>query len=148
MRKVVLSVSARQDERIFSEGKNVKDLPIGEYSDKYILYTRRKYKRGNKLKKIGKRERKKKGIGKNKIYDHAPITADERKVILTLTSKMKNNYAPLFARKFWALGFTNKHEYQKSIWNEQQYGTVYGIAKEESKMINQIIDNEIKRLFK
>ena len=103
--------------RIHSEGKRADGSDIGQYSNGYIR-TREKYNRGG-----------------------------DRKVVLSLTRQMENDFTVVDAGGKVGLGFNNFTNFQKAEWMEERYPDTYNLSEEEIAAVTEVIENYINGIF-
>lgn len=85
MRPVALDVLDMMTERIHEEGKAADGSQIGEYNNRYLKLREKKYNR----------------------------TAD-KKIIVSLTRRLKNDWGVLATERGWGIGFLNKQKGKKT----------------------------------
>ncbi len=116
-RKVLSSVHSRVLDRVFGDGQDANNAPIGSYSDGYIKQ-RQKNKWGS-----------------------------SRKVILQYTGQMKNDFSLVKEGGDWGSGFKNKKNGEKSRWVEETYDkTIFDLTKNEEELIDMLYAVELKQL--
>ncbi len=159
-REIAFGVKDKMQKRIHVEGKNSKGQEIGKYSDGYMVVRTGNYK--NKGSKNAGFYTK----GKNAIYDIRSRKAvkvakkssgsghsmrevynrnSNRKVILSLTREMENDYqvVPLTAKSY-GIGFGNRHNFDKMKWNNKRYGTpIFAMSEEEKKVMRDVIQRHV-----
>lgn len=145
MRAIAFAALDDLDKRIFADKKNADGQDIGQYKSDYYVYYKRNY-RGpkNPLKKGSKKSRKK----------PAAISANERKVNLTLSSNTKNSFTVLLDANKWGLGFLDKPDakqktpFNKATWNNERYGgRVFAMSKKELEKAVQVGEMELKKFL-
>lgn len=120
LREIASGMLPTTRERIHERGQKADGSQIGEYGDKYLKLRQSKYNR----------------------------TAD-RKVILSLTGQMENDYKviPLSDTEY-ALGFDNQFNADKAEWNEDRFGQVWALTDEELEGVRAIVQEFITNAFK
>ena len=119
LREVAVGMQALTRERIHEQGRKGDGSQIGEYGDKYLKLRQSKYNR----------------------------TAD-RKVILSLTGQMENDYKVIaLSDTEYALGFDNQLNADKADWAEERFGKVYTLTQEELDGVRAIVQDFIKQNF-
>jgi hypothetical protein len=102
--------------RIHNEGLNAKATQIGTYTAQYLKTRIKKYNR----------------------------TAD-KKVILSLTGQMENDWKVIAVQGGYGLGFSNSFNANKAKWAQERFGTIYQLTPEEMKQIQLIINDWLTR---
>lgn len=159
LRPVALAMISTIAIRIHKDGKDSKGTQIGEYSSSYLKLrsgnfansgrVSRGENKGN-LKNSGTftgsviRLNKKTGVfsGTEKEGTARPIynRGDSKKVIISLTRQLENDYAVVAIPRGYAIGFNNSHNYDKSQWVQQTYGKrIFDLTKEESDLAIELI---------
>lgn len=118
LRTIATTMGAEIGHRIHDQGQNADGDPIGEYSNPY-LRTREKY-----------------GYSKS-----------DKKVILSLTRNMRNDFAPIATVKGYGLGFKNPDNADKVKYAEDRYGKIYGLTEKEQGTVSQIANQFTKDHF-
>jgi hypothetical protein len=63
----------------------------------------------------------------------------DKKIILSLTSQMENDFSVQATGEGYGLGFNNPKNMDKAKWNDNRFGhTVYALTKEEEQKANEI----------
>lgn len=124
LREIAITICAMQVSRIHQKGLKADGSPIGVYKDSY--------------KKT--RDKNKRSMGK---------------VILSLTREMENDYAicektPIeLGEQGVGIGFTKKsNNKEKQEWMEEKYGNIYGLSKDEMKVVHDITSHYIQQALK
>ena len=111
-----VSVLALQVRRIFDEGLDADGADIGRYSDAYMQERIERYKRG-----------------------------DSRRVILTATAQMRNDYSYIRGSNFVGFGFKNPENAKKADDNEKRYKkSIFALSKKETETLLKLIELRVK----
>lgn len=146
--------------RIHQDGLDANDQPIGTYSKSYMVLRTGSYKnagRNLKGKNTGKlknagvftdktlRLNKKTGVfsGEEKVGKNRPRynRTNDPKVVASLTREMENDMKVIDANPNYGIGYTNKHNYDKSQWVEATYkrkGKIFILSNGEVTAINEV----------
>lgn len=123
--------------RIHVEGRDASGGQIGTYSPGYMAVRTGKFKSNERVTR-GKRkgETRTTGVftkGKNKGEPRPNYNrTDDTKVILSLTSKMENEFVVIADGNKYGLGFLTPDSAQKARWNEATYDKIiYALTSEE-----------------
>ncbi|MCW3466496.1 hypothetical protein [Chitinophaga nivalis] len=117
MRGVVFGLVGEVRQRIHKRGQKADGSPIGEYKNSY-LRIREKENRGN-----------------------------DRKIILSLTRQMEQDFVPVSENDQFGLGFNNPHNFDKAGWMENRFPNTYNLSDDELLMAEQAIQDYINGLF-
>ena len=104
LRIVALDVISLVTERIHDEGKAADGGDIGQYSNRYLRLRQAKFKR-----------------------------SADKKVILSLTRQLENDWAVIATDRGYGIGFNNKLNVQKIRWVEAQKGKKIGSLTEKER---------------
>ena len=114
IKPVLLTVHQQMVQRIFDNGLDANDSPIGEYSEEYI------------------KQRVKKGLGSSP------------KVILQFSGQMRNDYLLLEERGQFASGFTNQANADKSFWVEDTYDKeIFKLTDKEEQLLDSLLNEKV-----
>jgi hypothetical protein len=116
--EAALSLLAQIKRRIFQEGLNSANQPIGTYSDSYIEFRMDQYNWG---------------------------PSDD--VILELTGQMREDFTVGNSTEGYGLGFQNPFNAEKLAANEQRFGTVASPTDQEQQLFVQILTETITRIL-
>lgn len=114
LRPVCFDLIELMKKRIHEDGKNASDTAIGTYSNAYM------------------RERK-----KNQ-------RSDDRKVIVSLTRQLENDWSVIATTKGYGIGFKNPFNLQKARWVEVQKGVIFSLTASENKYASDLINQLVK----
>ncbi len=117
LRTIASAMLGETRERIHEQGLNAKASQIGKYALSYLKVRVKKYNR----------------------------TAD-RKVILSLTGQMENDWKVIAVQGGYGLGFSNSFNADKAKWAQERFGTIYQLTPEEQKQVQLIINGWLNRL--
>lgn len=117
LRTVAVAMLGEVKTRIHEEGANAKGSPIGTYTNEYL---------------------------KRRMKAPYNRTAS-RKVILSLTGQMENDFKVINLGGSYGLGFSNQFNADKAEWNEERYGKVYALTTEEQKQVSLIVTDWVKK---
>jgi hypothetical protein len=109
LRPVCFDLLDLMKRRIHEKGLNASNIAIGTYSNAYM------------------RERK-----KNK-------RSDDRKVIVSLTRQLENDWSVIATSKGYGIGFKNPFNLQKARWVEVQKGKIFSLTSDENKYASDLI---------
>lgn len=118
MRTVAVAMLGATKDRIHEDGKKANGTDIGTYTLQYLRKrTKPPYNRTN-----------------------------SRKIILSLTGQMENDYKVVpMGNLSYGLGFSNQFNANKAGWNEDRFGKVYALTKDELKQVNLIVTDWINK---
>lgn len=117
-KRVLLTVHQQIKTRIFVDGEDASENPIGNYSKPYI------------------KRRVKKGLG------------GSPKVVLEFTGQMKNDFQLIEEGGSLGSGFLNSANGDKSEWVEDTYNKeIFKASKDEEDLIEELINSEVNRLL-
>lgn len=117
MRAVVFGLAGELRQRIHVRGLKADGSGIGEYKNSY-LKTREKENRGA-----------------------------DRKIILSLTRQMEQDFIPVADNNEFGLGFNNDTNFDKATWMEERFPNTYNLSEEEVEMAEQVITDYLNGLF-
>lgn len=122
LRLVAVNALPQVKHRIHTEGRDASGGQIGTYSPGYMAVRTGKFKRGSKVTR-----------GKNKGEARPSYNrTDDTKVILSLTSKMENEFVVIADGTRYGLGFLTTDSAQKARYCEATYQkTIYALTTEE-----------------
>ena len=115
LRLVALDVLVLITERIHEEGKAADDSKIGEYNNNYLRLRQKKNKR-----------------------------SADKKIIVSLTRQLENDWSVLATEKGWGIGFKNNLNAQKLQWVEEQKNKKIGALTKSEK---EYAINKLKNLI-
>lgn len=115
LRPVAIEVIPLMTERIHQKGEASDDGQIGTYSNSYLRFRQKKYKRDA-----------------------------SNKVIVSLTRQLENNWSVIATQNGYGIGFTNQFNLQKARWVEGNKGKViFSLSKSEQtyaiERINELV---------
>jgi hypothetical protein len=58
-----------------------------------------------------------------------------RRVVLRFTEQMWRDYQVVRTSTGYGLGFNNRFNFQKSVWNEERYGKIFDLTRQERKLV-------------
>lgn len=147
LRTAATSVLDLMKKRIHKDGLDADGKPIGNYSKGYIKIRTGNYgnsakvsrgKNTGKLKDAGVFS---KGKNKGAVRPKYNRTADT-KVVLSLTRQMENDMKVVAIKSnSYGIGYTDKHNYDKSQWNEATYrrrGKIFSLSTSEQQVVTDI----------
>lgn len=114
LRPVCFDLIELMKKRIHEDGLNASNTAIGTYSNAYM------------------RERKK----------HQ--RSDDRKVIVSLTRQLENDWSVIATSRGYGIGFKNPFNLQKARWVEVQKGVIFSLTAGENKYASDLI-NQLTR---
>lgn len=119
LRKVAVHLRSTNDKRVFDDGVKADGSPIGVYSTSYMT------------------TRKKKGF------------TSSTRVILRFDGLLKEDLKVIALSDGWGVGFTTPRSAEIIPHLEEKYGTkIWGISAQDSKDIDQLLDNELRNKLK
>lgn len=119
VREIAQTMLGQTRERIHEEGKKSDGSQMGKYSKEYLKVRARRYNR----------------------------TADP-KVILSLTGQMENDWSVIaLGNQSYGLGYKNSLNADKANWNEDRYGKIFALTKDELKQVQLIVNAWVKKQF-
>lgn len=104
-------------DRIHVQGKRANGSDIGTYANSYIRM-RAKNNRGA-----------------------------DRKIILSLTRQMENDFSPVEDGGKTGLGFNNVTNFDKATWMEERFEGTYNLSAEEQLIVVQVLEDVINGVF-
>lgn len=110
-------VLAQVSYRIHTEGKRSNGSDIGSYSNSYMR-TRVKNNRGS-----------------------------DRRVILSLTRQMENDFTVVSQGEATGLGFNNRTNFEKATYMEARYPGTYDLSDDEEQTIVLVLNDYIDGIF-
>lgn len=114
------SVLALQLQRIFDDGLAADGTPIGTYSDAYLQRRIVEFKRG-----------------------------DSRRVILTATAQMRNDYQVLRGSGFVGFGFNNPENGRKAYDNEKRFKKrIFALTDAEKNTLLKLVEKRLAEIRK
>lgn len=141
--KVILSVLntmlAEQKTRIFDDGLDAEDKPIGVYSTKPIHIARKNQARNTRFTYFE---------GGYKEYKSA-IGFDSNKVNLVNTGQMRDDYSVIkIDDHTYGLGFKNELNSNKADGNEKHFKKeIFAQSPNENLILDKVFDYELDRIF-
>lgn len=119
LRPVAFDVLALMVERIHEKGEAADGSQIGIYNNQYLRLRQKKFKRSG-----------------------------DRKIIVSLTRQLENDWAVLATPQGWGIGFNNPLNAQKMVWIEEQKGKKIAALQESEKdyaitKLKNLIDQKI-----
>lgn len=118
LRPIALGVIDKMTTRIHVDGKRSDGKQIGRYSNGY-LRLREKMNRGS-----------------------------DRKIIVSLTRQLENDWSVIATPKGYGVGFNNPHNLEKLRWVEGQKGEVSSLTKGETKYVGDVANDLVKQALK
>lgn len=119
VREIAQTMLGQTRERIHEEGKKSDGSQMGKYSKEYLIVRARRYNR----------------------------TTDP-KVILSLTGQMENDWSVIaLGNQSYGLGYKNSLNADKANWNEDRYGKIFALTKDELKQVQLIVNAWVKKQF-
>jgi hypothetical protein len=103
--------------RIHVEGKKADGTEIGQYANSY-MQVREKNNRG-----------------------------EDRKIILSLTRQMENDFSPVETGDQVGLGFNSTTNFDKATWMEERFPGTYELSVEESDTLVAILEDIVNGVF-
>jgi hypothetical protein len=141
--KVILSVlstiRSEQITRIFDDGLDANDKPIGVYSTKPIYIAKKNQARNTRSSYFE---------GGYKEYKQA-IGFDGNKVNLVNTGQMRDDYSIItIDQNTYGLGFNNDFNSDKADWNETHFKKdIFAQSPNEDIIMDKAFDYELNRIF-
>jgi hypothetical protein len=119
LRPVALDVVALMTERIHEKGEAADGSQIGSYNNQYLRLRQKKFKRSG-----------------------------DKKIIVSLTRQLENDWAVLATQQGWGIGFNNPLNAQKMIWVEEQKGKKIAALADSEKdyainKLKKLIDEQV-----
>ena len=116
VRTVLLTVHQQATMRIFDQGKDANNQPIGVYTQAYI------------------KQRQRKGLGSS------------RKVVLEFTGQMRNDFSLVQDGDSVGSGFNNPFNAKKSDWVESTYKKeIFNLTKNEVELLENLLDQAVQQ---
>lgn len=120
LRPVAFGVIDLMTKRIHIDGKAEDDSAIGNYSSGYLALRQKSYSR-----------------------------SADKKVIISLTRQLENDWSVIATPKGYGIGFLNPHNFDKSQWVELTYEKkIFSLSVSEEKYaldyINELVSEAIK----
>jgi hypothetical protein len=120
LRIVAFDVLSLVTARIHEEGKDASGQQIGNYTNRYLKVRQSKYKRSG-----------------------------DRKIIMSLTRQLENDWAVIETPDGWGIGFHNVFNVNKMKWNEERMNKlILGLTDEEVdyavQRANEILKERLK----
>jgi ribosomal protein S20 len=125
LRPAVQGVRQLIQERIHTDGKDSAGQAIGFYSNGYM-----------KIRMKG--ERKLKGG----ITEKFAKRSSDKKVVISLTRQLENDYAITPTQNGYGIGFKNSHNYDKSQWVQGKFiynKRIFDMTKEEQEYVSNYV---------
>lgn len=139
-------------DRIHDRGQDSKEAQIGEYSNSYMAVRTGNYQNADRTKKgklknagtfTGKAGEKKAGTNRPK-YNRT----SDRKVILSLTRQMENDFSVIATANGYGLGYQNEENYKKSQYAEKNYNKkIFDLTETEEQLVIKVAETEVNRLL-
>lgn len=162
VRTAATSVLGLMKDRIHEQGLDAEGKPIGTYSKGYMILRTGAFRNATKVsrgKNKGKlkdagvftdrtiRLNKNVGVftGEDKVGKARPKynRTGDSKVVLSLTRQMENDMKVVALKEgSYGIGFTNKHNYDKSQWTEKTYnrqGKIFSLSEKEKQAVIDIV---------
>lgn len=118
IRSVAQSMVSVVKERIHDQGKDSANGNIGEYSNSYL---------------------------KLRIKDNR---TNDKKVILSLTRQMENDFSIVAIPDGYGLGFKNDENFRKAQYAEKNYNKkIYDLTPQENELVIKVAEFESNRLL-
>lgn len=122
------TIMAKMRERIHERGQASDGSSIGTYTSQYL-----KIRNGTTSRKGVKRMSYNRGTNPN--------------VILSLTRQMESDMIVIPVEKGHGIGYSNKENYNKKIWNEKRYGKdIFSLSEEEEGVAEAIAERYVNEL--
>lgn len=120
LRPVAIEVLPMMTERIHQDGKASDGSDIGTYSNNYLKYTRKKAGRG-----------------------------ENKRIIVSLTRQLENNWSVLETTNGYGIGFTNPFNADKLRWVEEMKNKQIGALSTQEidyafERINELVTDALK----
>lgn len=161
LRIIASTLTAKIIERVHENGIAADGTRIGTYSSAYMkVRTGRGYKNAElKTKGKNKGNEKNSGVytkGNNKGKPRQKFNrTNDYKVILALTNQMQNDLSicesnPIETSNGFAIGYLNKDNYDKAIWNERRYKKkiLSDLSADEKDLVTEIANNYTNEHFR
>lgn len=143
LRTCATTVLGMMKNRIHEKGLNAAGAKIGTYSKAYMRFRTGNYGNASKVSK-GKNKGKlkdagvfSKGANKGQARMRFNRTGDST-VVASLTRQMENDMKVISLSGGYGIGFSNKHNYDKSQWVEGTYkmkGKIFALSAEEKQAV-------------
>lgn len=158
LRTVATSVLALMRDRVHEKGKAADGSQIGTYSKGYVVYRSGAYKNAKvgkkgKLSTAGHYTKGNKAVYAISSKKSVPVKESKRKmmnrgsdpkVILSLTRQMEGDMRVIQEGDVFYIGYSNKDNFNKAIWNEQRYKKpIWKLSKEEHEAKDEIVQKFI-----
>lgn len=154
LRPVAFNVISLMTERIHIKGLASDGAEIGQYSPGYMIVRTGAFKNATET-KTGKRKdagtfkERPDNMGK-KGQRPQYHRSEDTKVIISLTRQLENDYAVVGTEKGYAIGFNNKHNFDKAGWVEKTYKKkIFKLTQSESeyavKKLSQLVRDALKK---
>ncbi|MBA4168751.1 MAG: hypothetical protein H0X41_14595 [Chitinophagaceae bacterium] len=122
LRPIAFDVITLMTERIHKDGNDSKGEPIGSYSSEYL-----------------KRRQ-------SKAYNRT----GDKKIIVSLTRQLENDWSVIATPKGYGIGFLNGHNLDKARWVEENKGKIiFNLSEKErdyaTEKLNQLIADAISQ---
>lgn len=151
-RIIAQSLKTEVHDRIHERGEDSNNSQIGEYSNSYMALRTGNYKNADKTKK-GKLKNagtytEKAGAERSGTNRPKYNRTNDKKVVLSLTRQMENDFSVIATANGYGLGFQNDENFNKSQWAEKNYNKIiYNLTEGENKKVVQIAEFEVNRLL-
>lgn len=136
-RQVAIELTPLVHQRIHVDGKAADGKQIGQYTNAYLAIRTGNFGNSAKFKKGKNKGNNKdagsftKGEGKGSSRPKYNRTGD-RKVILSLTRQLENDYAVIAIEDGWGIGFHNAFNALKARANQERYNRpIYDLSADE-----------------
>lgn len=132
IRTVAQTMVVEVHDRIHDRGKDSNDTPIGEYSNGYMALRTGNYKR-----------KAKEGIERPR-YNRT----NDKKVVLSLTRQMENDFSVVATPEGYGLGYKNDENFKKSQYAEKTYNKkIFDLTETEKENVVKIAEFEVNKLL-
>lgn len=152
MRVVAQSLVTEVHDRIHERGEDSNSSQIGEYSNSYMALRTGNYKNADKTKK-GKLKNagtytEKAGAERSGTNRPKYNRTDDKKIILSLTRQMENDFSVIATDNGYGLGYHNDENFNKSQWAEKNYNKkIFDLTEWEKEKVVQVAEFEVNRLL-
>lgn len=118
LRPICFDIIELLSKRIHIDGKNSSGAEIGKYSSSYL--------------KLRERNNRTEG----------------RKVVISLTRQLENDYAVIATDKGYGVGFNNRINREKVNWVQDKYGRIFGLTTDELNYVRLYAEDLINAALK
>lgn len=152
MRIVAQSLVTEVHDRIHERGEDSNSSKIGEYSNSYMALRTGNYKNADKTKK-GKAKNagtytEKAGEEKSGTNRPKYNRTNDKKVVLSLTRQMENDFGVIATENGYGLGYQNDENFKKSQWTEKTYNKkIFDLTESEKEQVVKVAEFEVNRLL-